>query len=81
MTNEEFRKSLSKEQLRFLQDKYKKSLNKLEDSFDGLYQLSYRDSVESIGNGLLLASVYKDLLGDNPLNSLYDKYLDRFERM
>lgn len=81
MTNEEFRKSLSKEQLRFLQDKYKESLNQVEDSFDGLWLMYYRDGVESVGNGLLLASVYKDLLMDDSLNSLYDEYLDRFERM
>ena len=81
MTNEEFRKSLSKEQLRFLQDKYKESLNQVEDSFDGLWLMYYRDGVESVGNGLLLTSVYKDLLMDDSLNSLYDEYLDRFERM
>jgi len=81
MTNEEFRQSLSKEQLRFLQDKYKESLNQVEDSFDELWHMYYRDGVESVGNGLLLASVYKDLLMDDSLNSLYDEYLYRFERM
>lgn len=81
MTNEEFRQSLSKEQLRFLQDKYKESLKQAEDSFDELWHMYYRDGVELVGNGLLLASVYKDLLVDDSLNSLYDEYLDRFERM
>lgn len=81
MTNEEFRQSLNEEQLRFLQDKYKESLNQVEGSFDGLWHMYYRDGVELVGNGLLLASVYKDLLVDDSLNSLYDEYLDRFERM
>lgn len=81
MTNEEFRQSLSKEQSRFLQDKYKELLKQVEESFDGACRTYYRAGVELVGNGLLLASVYKDLLGDNSLNSLYDEYLDRFEWM
>lgn len=81
MTNEEFRQSLSKEQSRFLQDKYKELLKRVEDSFDKALYMYDRDGVELVGNGLLLASVYKDLLGDNSLNRLYDEYLDRFERM
>lgn len=79
MTNEEFRQSLSKEQLRFLQDKYKKSLNQVEDSFDGASDMYYGEYLEFIGNRLLVASVYKGLLVDDSLNSLYDEYHDRYK--
>lgn len=81
MTNKEFRQSLSKEQIRFLQDKYKDLLNQVEGSFDGIWHMYYRDGVELVGNGLLLASVYKDLLVDDSLNSLFCEYYKRYETM
>lgn len=81
MTNKEFRQSLSKEQLRFLQDKYKKSLNKVEDSLDWCGQSPCRDNLTYVGDKIFLASVYKDLLVDDSLNSLFCEYYKRYENM
>ena len=81
MTNEEFRKSLSNEQLRFLQDKYKESLNKVEEALDECGWLSYRDRVEYVGNSLSLASVYKYLLGTNCLDIIFDECDERYKSM
>lgn len=81
MTNEEFRKSLSDEQLRFLRNKYKDSLNQVEDLLDWCGQLPRRDKLEWVGDKLVLASVYKDLLGKDSLNDLFLKYYKRYENM
>ena len=48
MTNEEFRKSLSKEQLRFLQGLYDQSLIRTEDSLEMCGGWSYGDTLRSI---------------------------------
>lgn len=81
MTNKEFRQSLSKEQIRFLQDKYKDILNQVEDSLDWCGQSPCRDNLTYVGDKIFLASVYKDLLVDDSLNSLFCEYYKRYETM
>lgn len=81
MTKREFKQSLSKGQLRFLQDKYKKSLNQVEDSLDWGGQFPCRDSLVHVGDKLCVASIYKDLLIDDSLNSLFYEYYERYEKM
>ena len=81
MTNEEFRKSLSKEQLRFLRNKYKDSLNEVEDLLDWCGQSPCRDNLTYVGDKISLASVYKDLLGEDSLNILFLEYYKRYESM
>lgn len=81
MTNEEFRQSLSKEQLRFLQDKYKESLNQVEDALELCGQLPCSDSLGYVGDKLYVASIYKDLLIDDSLNSLFYEHYKRYENM
>nr|DAS19476.1 MAG TPA: hypothetical protein [Caudoviricetes sp.] len=81
MTNEEFRKSLSKEQLRFLQDEYKESLSEVKEALDGCRWLSYRDRVEYVCVSLSIASVYKYLLETNCLDIIFDEYDERYRNM
>ena len=81
MTNEEFRKSLSKEQLRFLRNKYKDSLNEVEDLLDWCGQSPCRDNLSYVGDKIFLESVYKGLLGDDSLNSLFLECYKRYENM
>ena len=81
MTNEEFRKSLSDEQLRFLRNKYKDSLNEVEDLLDWCGQSPCRDNLTDVGDKMFLASVYKGLLGDDSLNSLFLECYKRYENM
>lgn len=81
MTNEEFRKSLSDEQLRFLRNKYKDSLNEVEDLLDWCGQSPCRDNLTYVGDKISLASIYKDLLVDDSLNSLFLEYYKRYENM
>ena len=81
MTNEEFRKSLSNEQLRFLRNKYKDSLNEVEDLLDWCGQSPCRDNLICVGDKMFLASIYKDLLVDDSLNGLFYEYYKRYENM
>lgn len=81
MTNEEFRKSLSDKQLRFLRNKYKDSLNEVEDLLDWCGQSPCRDNLTYVGDKISLASIYKGLLVDDSLNSLFLEYYKRYENM
>lgn len=81
MTNEEFRKSLTKEQLKFLRNKYKDSLNEVEDLLDWCGQSPCRDNLTYVGDKISLASIYKGLLVDDSLNDLFLKYYKRYENM
>lgn len=81
MTNEEFRKSLSKEQLRFLQGLYDQSLINTEDSLEMCGGWSYGDTLRSIRALMTVASIYKNLLVEDKLDERFYKCEQRLENL
>ena len=81
MTNEEFRKSLSKEQLRFLQGLYDQSLVRTEDSLEMCGGWSYGDNLMSIRASMTVASIYKNLLVEDKLDERFYKCEQRLENL
>lgn len=81
MTNTEFRQSLSKKQVGFLREQYKDLLKQVEEEMDGCGYLSFGDKMDSVGNLLLLASVYKKLLLGDSLDGLFSECYERYENI
>ena len=81
MTNEEFRKSLSKEQLRFLQGLYDQSLINTEDSLEMCGGWSYGDTIRLIRASMTIASIYKNLLVEDKLDERFYKCEQRLENL
>lgn len=81
MTNEEFRQSLSKEQVEFLQGLYSNILTDVEDSLEMCEWGSYCARITVSTDLLSVAYVYKNLLVEDKLDERFYKCEQRFENL
>lgn len=81
MTNVEFRQSLSKEQVKFLQDLYSEILIRVEDSLEMCGFSSYGDGITATTGLLSVAYAYKNLLVEDKLDERLYKCEQRLDNL